>query len=71
MDLTGAAQDGVPALHVAKAYSAREFERLLREGITKAGGDSATGMMSAVARYRFSALHGEEIDALKAYLDRL
>jgi cytochrome c553 len=71
MDLTGGPLDGVPALHVAKAYSAREFERLMREGITKAGGDSATGMMSAVARYRFSALHGEEIDALKAYLDRL
>jgi mono/diheme cytochrome c family protein len=70
MDLNGWPQDGVPALHVAKAYSASEFERLLSEGITKAGGDSATGMMSAVARYRFSALRGEEIDALKTYLDR-
>ena len=55
---------------VAKAYDDAEFDRLMREGITKAGGESASGMMSAVARDRFSALTDEEVAALKRFLDQ-
>lgn len=71
IDLAGYPEEGVPGLQVVKAYSADEFTRLLREGITKAGGDSASGLMSGVARYRFGALHDREIELLKQYLDRM
>lgn len=70
-DLLGYPEDGTPGLQVARAYSAGEFRRLLRDGVTKGGGESASGLMSSVARYRFGALHEGEIDALKDYLDRL
>lgn len=71
MDLLGYPEDGTPGLQVARAYSADEFRRLLRDGITKGGGESASGLMSSVARYRFGALHDREIDTLKDYLDRM
>lgn len=70
MDLAGFPQEGTPGLVVAKAYDDVEFARLMREGITKAGGESASGMMSGVARDRFSALTDQELAALKAFLDR-
>ena len=70
MDLAGYPEDGTPGLVVAKAYDQAEFARLMREGITKAGGESASGLMSRVARDRFAALTDQEVEALKAFLDR-
>lgn len=69
IDLAGYPEDGTPGLQVARAYSAEAFSRLLREGTTLAGGDSASGLMSSVARYRFGALREDEIADLKRYLD--
>jgi len=69
-DLNGYEGDIAPGLLVAKAYPPEAFTRLLREGKTLAGTDSATGLMSSVARFRFSHLRDEEIAALKAYLDQ-
>lgn len=70
MDLAGFPDEGTPGLVVAKAYDEAEFARLMREGITKAGGESASGMMSNVARDRFAALTDQEVAALKAFLDQ-
>ncbi len=70
LDLLGYPEEGSPSLQIAKAYSTEEFDRLLREGITKAGAESATGLMSGVARDRFVALHPEEVSVLKRYLDQ-
>jgi mono/diheme cytochrome c family protein len=62
-------EDGI-SLVVAKAYSPDAFARLMRTGATVAGGDSRpSGLMSQVARSRFSVLTDEEVSALKAYLD--
>lgn len=70
IDLGGFPEEGTPGFVAAKAYDDAEFARLMREGITKAGGESASGMMSAAARDRFAALTDQEIEALKAFLDR-
>ena len=43
----------------------------MREGRTKAGAESASGLMSEVARARFSHLTDDEVTALKGFLDRL
>ncbi|UNK56659.1 cytochrome c [Pseudoxanthomonas daejeonensis] len=69
-DLKGWEGDPAPSLLVvARAYSPEAFRRLMREGTTLAGGDSKpTGLMSAVARYRFKSMTDEEIDALHAFL---
>jgi mono/diheme cytochrome c family protein len=61
--------DPAPSLVVAKAYSPAAFQRLMREGITSAGGPSKSGFMTAVAKQRFSGMTDEEISALKAWLD--
>jgi hypothetical protein len=42
----------------------------MRTGKTLAGTESATGLMSGVARGRFSHFTDDEIAALKAYLDQ-
>jgi mono/diheme cytochrome c family protein len=69
-DLNGWEGDPAPSLVVAKAYGPDAFRKLMREGTTLAGGDSKpTGLMSGVARYRFSSMTDAEIDALKQYLD--
>lgn len=68
-DLDGYEGDTAPGLLIAKAYPAEAFARLMREGKTLAGTDTATGMMSSVARWRFSHFTDAEIAALKAYLD--
>lgn len=70
LDLLGHPQEGTPSLQIAKAYSMDEFQKLLREGTVKSGGESASGMMSGVSRNRFVALHPHEVRALKDYLDR-
>ncbi|HET8690757.1 MAG TPA: cytochrome c [Steroidobacteraceae bacterium] len=68
-DLNGYEGDSAPSLLIAKAYSAEAFATLMRTGRTLAGTDSATGLMSSVARWRFAHFTDEEIGALKAYLD--
>lgn len=69
-DLNGYAGDIAPNLLIAKAYSPEAFAALLRTGRTLAGTDSATGLMSSVARWRFAHFTDEEIASLKAYLDQ-
>jgi mono/diheme cytochrome c family protein len=70
IDLAGFPEEGSPPLLVAKAYSKAEFTRLMREGLTKAGAESASGLMSEVARGRFVHFTDDEIAALKAFLDQ-
>ncbi len=70
IDLAGFPEEGSPPLLIAKAYSDAEFTRLMRGGLTKAGTDSTSGLMSEVARERFAHFTDEEIAALKAFLDR-
>lgn len=64
----GGPQDA-PNLVVAKAYTAEQFARLMRTGEIATGGQSASGMMSKVAAFRYSVLTDAEVAALKAYLD--
>lgn len=69
-DLNGVPGDDAPSLIVAKAYSAADFETLMRRGLTSGGKESKTGLMSEVARGRFGpTLSDRELQALKAYLD--
>lgn len=69
-DLDGFGGPGAaPPLAITKAYTDEQFTRLMRTGEVMSGGNSATGLMSGVARYRFGAMTDEEILALKAYLD--
>jgi cytochrome c553 len=69
-DLEGYEGDSAPGLLIAKAYPPEAFARLLRTGRTLAGTDSATGLMSGVARARFAHLTDDEIAAIKAYLEQ-
>jgi mono/diheme cytochrome c family protein len=69
-DLRGYEGDIAPNLAIAKAYSPEAFARLMREGITLAGRESASGLMSMVARSRFSHFTADDVTALKAYLDQ-
>jgi mono/diheme cytochrome c family protein len=69
-DLRGYEGDTAPNLAIAKAYSFEAFTRLMREGITLTGRESATGLMTLVARSRFSHYTPEELVALKTYLDQ-
>lgn len=68
-DLNGYQGEDAPPLVVAKGYSAENFARLMRTGITAAGSNSTSGLMSAVGRERFPAMTDDEVRALKAYLD--
>ena len=67
-DLNGYPGD-TPSLIVAKAYSAENFIRLMRTGITAGGTKSASGLMTEVGSKRFPAMTDDEVKALKAYLD--
>ena len=69
-DLRGYPGENAPNLIIAKAYSPEAFARLMTEGITLAGTESRTGLMTAVARGRFSYLSPDDIVALKTYLDQ-
>lgn len=71
VDLAGSPRDAVPPLAVLKGYSQAQFLRLMHEGKTAAGVDSATGFMSRVARHRFTALTAEEVAAMKAFIDSM
>jgi cytochrome c553 len=57
---------GTPSLAIAAAYDIDAFRRLMRTGIAR--GDRELGLMSAVARSRFSQLTDDEVDDLHAYL---
>lgn len=70
IDLAGFPDEGSPPLLIAKAYDETEFARLMREGVTKAGAESASGLMTEVARGRFVHFTDDEVAALKAFLDR-
>lgn len=52
-------------------YPPEAFARLMHDGITIAGVESRSGLMTATARERFSRLRPDEVAALEAYLDRL
>lgn len=57
-----------PDLRIAAAYSPEQFTRLMRTGT--ALGERDVGLMSSVARDRFSHFTDEEIAALHAYLKK-
>jgi cytochrome c553 len=57
---------GTPDLAIAAAYDVDAFRRLMRTGIAR--GDRQLGLMSTVARSRFSQLTDNEVDELHAYL---
>ncbi len=67
--LNGYEGDSTPPLIVAKGYTAENFARLMRTGITANGKTSTTGLMSDVGRERFPAMSDDEVRDLKAYLD--
>lgn len=67
-DLRGTSE-GTPSLAIVAAYSPHQFGRLMQEGV--ALGDRELGMMSGVARNRFSHFTRAEVDALYAYLAAL
>jgi len=68
-DLNGYEGDDAPSLIIAKAYSADNFARLMKSGITISGTESATGLMTQMGRMRFSVMTDDEVRALKLYLD--
>lgn len=55
-----------PPLAVAKAYGLDDFRKLMAEGLGL--GDRDLGMMSGVAKARFSHMTSAEVEALHAYL---
>ena len=64
-DLKGQ-KGGPPDLIIAGAYDPADFRRLMRTGV--AAGGRQVGMMSAVARRRFSHLSDDEVEAIRLYL---
>ena len=67
--LAGDGDMGSPPLGpMAHAYTEAQFARLLRTGITLAGTESATGLMSEMGRGRFVALTDAEVAELHRYL---
>ncbi len=64
-DLKGQ-KGGPPDLIVAGAYDPTDFRRLMRTGV--AAGGRQVGMMSGVARKRFSHLSDDEVEAVRLYL---
>jgi hypothetical protein len=66
MDLGGSPDGSTPDLVVVGAYSQADFARLMKTGI--AVGDRQLGLMTAVAKTRFSQLHDLEVQALYDFL---
>lgn len=64
----GGQDDFAPPLTVARAYDREAFGRLMAEGIGL--GDRDLGLMSEVARRRFSQMTDQEVTALHSYLQR-
>ena len=71
-DLRGAIEgpNVTPDLAVVATYSRQEFERLMREGISRTGNADLV-LMSKTARNRFVHWTGAEVDALYAFLGTL
>ncbi len=67
--LDGFEGDDAPPLVAAKAYSAQDFARLMKTGITVEGKPSKSGLMTEISVGRLSSLTDAEVGALKAYLD--
>jgi mono/diheme cytochrome c family protein len=65
-DLKGDKSGKPPDLTIAGAYDPAGFHRLLKTGV--AAGGRQVGMMSAVARKRFSHFSDDEIEAIRLYL---
>jgi cytochrome c553 len=57
---------GTPDLAIAGAYTREDFRRLMRTGV--ASGGRQVGLMSQVARNRFSHFTDAEVDAIYDYL---
>jgi mono/diheme cytochrome c family protein len=57
---------GPPDLTIAGAYGPADFARLMKTGV--AAGGRQVGMMSAVARKRFSHFTDDEVAAIRGYL---
>jgi mono/diheme cytochrome c family protein len=68
-DLRGSPEGNPPDLAIAGAYSDDEFRLLMSTGIGLGGRD--LGLMSEVARSRFSYLYDDEVHDLHAYLKTL
>lgn len=58
-----------PDLRMVAAYSATDFAALMRTG--KAAGNREVGLMSTVARRRYSSFTDAEVAAVQAYLSEL
>jgi mono/diheme cytochrome c family protein len=65
LDFSGQ-EEFAPPLDIAKAYDRAAFGRLMSEGVGV--GDRDLGLMSAVARNRFSVMTDDEIDHLHGFL---
>lgn len=65
LDLQGF-KDLIPPLVVAKGYNKEQFRRLMSGGVGL--GDRDLGLMSEVAKARFSHLQSDEVDDLYDYL---
>ncbi len=64
----GVKPDGqIPGLAIAQAYSREDFETLMRTG--EALGGCELGLMTGVARSRFTHFTDDEITALHGYLN--
>lgn len=68
MDFRGQ-DDFTPSLEVVKGYSAEDFRKLMSTGLGL--GDRDLGLMSTVAKYRFSKMTPREMDALHRFLESL
>lgn len=68
MDLAGGGPTGAVPLIVVKGYDRDKFTRLMRTGITAAGTESTSGLMTLAARDRFVALTDDEVAELHRYL---
>lgn len=64
--LKGGGAVGAPDLMIAASYDLDDFERLMRTGV--AAGNRQVGLMSSVAKSRFSIWSSEEVADLHAYL---
>ncbi|MGA9852602.1 MAG: c-type cytochrome [Gammaproteobacteria bacterium] len=65
-DLRGNKQFGIPNLIIAKSYTSENFARLMSTGI--GNGNRDLGLMSDVAKQRFSHFDTTQVAAIYAYL---
>ncbi len=65
-DLNGRPEAKAPSLALAKAYSAEQFARLMRDGVGT--GDRTFELMTPTAKVRFSHLTTDEVQAVYEFL---